>query len=97
MNLQTFRRTILGAGLSALLTVGAAHAQTAGQDMHAAGHDTKNAAVNTGHATKKGYHKTVRGTKTGYHKSVNATKEGYHKTGNGISKLGDKMSGHPNQ
>jgi hypothetical protein len=63
-------------------------AQTAGQDMKDAGHDTKNAAKDTGHGIKKG-------TKTGYRKTKNGTKKAYHKTGSGIAKVGDKMDGKP--
>ena len=75
--------------LAAALTLSAsaipAFAQTDGsakQDMHAAGHDTKNAAVNTGHGiktgTKKGYHKTKHGVKKAYHSTANTLNP--HKT-----------------
>ena len=61
---------------SALAVPSVALAQTAGQDMHAAGSDTKNAADNTGHAvkrtTKKAYHKSKSGTA----KAADKTKEG---------------------
>jgi hypothetical protein len=66
--------------LAAALSLGASAAFAAGvpqdgtkQDMKAAGHDTKNAAVNTGHGiktgTKKVYHKTKHGVKKAYHKT----------------------------
>ncbi len=91
---------------SALAVPSIALAQTAGQDMHAAGTDTKDAAANTGHAvkrtTKKGYHKSKRGTakvagktKEGGTIAVDKTKEGtvkgYDKTKEGVEKVfGDK-------
>jgi Spy/CpxP family protein refolding chaperone len=62
-------RTLALAGLllGSTLAFSAAHAQTAGQDMKNAGHDTANASKDTAHATshatKTGYHKTVHGTK----------------------------------
>lgn len=63
--------------------------QTAGQEMHNAGHDTANAARNAGRATKKGtkkaYRKTKKGTKKVWNKTKNTTrgavqggKEGAH-------------------
>lgn len=69
-------------------------AQTAGQDVHAAGTDTKNAAVNSGHAVKtgtvKGYHATARTTRTATHKTVNGTKTVAHKTADGTRTATDK-------
>ena len=65
----------LAAALSVSLTTGIASAQTDSgtkQDMKAAGHETKDAAVDAGHGikqgTKKAYHKTKRGTKRAAHK-----------------------------
>lgn len=50
----------------------------AGQDLHTAGHETKQAAKDTGHATKKetkkGYNKTKAGTKKAYNKTKDTTK-----------------------
>lgn len=44
------------------------------QDMKSAGHETKNAAVDTGHGiktgTKKVFHKTKHGVKKAYHKTA---------------------------
>ncbi|HEX6495331.1 MAG TPA: hypothetical protein VF018_07610, partial [Acidobacteriaceae bacterium] len=52
-------------------------AQTAGQDIKNAGHDTKAAAKDTGRGiakgTKKGYEKTKEGTEKGYHKTKSGT------------------------
>lgn len=83
-------KTIWTGLLASTLALGSvcAIAQTAGQDMKDAGHDTKNAAKETGHGVKKG-------TKTGYRKTKNGTKKVYHKTGSGLKKLGDKMDGKP--
>lgn len=50
----------------------AAGAQTAGQDIKNAGHDTAD-------ATKQTAHKTVRATKKGTHKAASATKKGANK------------------
>ena len=47
-------------------------AQTAGQDIKNAGHDTAN-------ATKKTAHSVKRGTKKGVHKTARATKKGANK------------------
>jgi hypothetical protein len=49
-----------------------ASAQTAGQDMKNAGHDTAD-------ATKQAAHKTARATKRGTHKAAHATKKGANK------------------
>lgn len=73
--------------LSAVLAFGASSAvtlaQTAGQDMKNAGHETKDATVDAGHGvskgTKKAYHKTKRGTKKAYHKMKRDTKKAARK------------------
>ncbi len=48
------------------------------QDMHDAGHETKNAARDAGHGvkqgTKKAYHATKKGTKKAWHKTKSTTK-----------------------
>ena len=49
-----------------------ANAQTAGQDIKNAGHDTVD-------ATKQTAHKAVRATKKGAHKAAHATKKGANK------------------
>jgi capsid protein len=49
-----------------------AGAQTAGQDMKNAGHDTAD-------ATKQTAHKTAHATKKGAHKAAHATKKGANK------------------
>ncbi len=61
---------------SALALPSCALAQTAGQDMHAAGSDTKNAADNTGHAVKHTTKKTYHKSKSGTAKVAGKTKEG---------------------
>ena len=48
--------TVTGLALAATLSLGTAHAQTVGQDLHDAGHDTA-------HATKTVAHKTAHGTR----------------------------------
>ena len=73
---------------------GAGVAQTAGQDVHAAGSDTRNAAVDSGHAVKsgtsKGYHATARTTRTATHKTVSGTKTVAHKTADGTRTVTNK-------
>jgi hypothetical protein len=89
----------MAACLAAGLGCGAGYAQTAGQDMKDAGHDTKNAAVDTGHATKtttkKAYHKTKSGTKKVYHKTADGTKTATHRTENAGDALAGKPAQHP--
>jgi hypothetical protein len=86
------KKTIWSGLLASTLVLGsvASMAQTAGQDMKDAGHETKQAAKDTGHGIKKG-------TKTAYRKTKNGTKKAYHKTGQGVAKVGDKMEGKPKQ
>lgn len=95
--MKTTSRLFLAAGLAIGLGCSAGYAQTAGQDMKDAGHDTKNAAVDTGHATKtatkKVYRKSKRGTKKAYHKTADATKTAGHRTQN----AGDALAGKPPQ
>jgi hypothetical protein len=99
MKMSAITRIFMAAGLAAGLGCGMAHAQTAGQDMKDAGHDTKNAAVDTGHATKrttkKVYHKTKSGTKTAYHKTANGPKTATHRTENAGDALAGKPADHP--
>lgn len=61
-----------------------------GQDLKAAGQDTKDAATTAGHKTKNGtkkaYHKTKTGVKKGVHKSATETEKG-------AAKLDDKTTG----
>ena len=78
MKLGKLGRFALAAALSVSLSTGLASAQSdsgAKQDMKAAGHETKDAAVDAGHGikqgTKKAYHKTKRGTKRAAHKIHN--------------------------
>jgi predicted small secreted protein len=84
------KRTIWAGLLASTLALASvsAFAQTAGQDIKDAGHETKQAAKNTGKGIKKG-------TKTAYRKTKNGTKTAVHKTGEGAEKLGDKMEGKP--
>ena len=97
MKTENITKCLLSAGLAIVLGSGAAYAQTAGQDMRDAGHDTKNAAVDTGHATKrttkKAYHSTKRGTKKAYRKTAEGTRTATHRTEN----AGDAIAGKPEQ
>ena len=63
-------------------------AQTAKQDMKDAGHDTKDAAVNTGHATKRVTKRVAHKTKRVAVKSKNATE-------NFGDRVADKPETHP--
>ncbi len=84
------KKTIWSGLLASTLVFGSvtAIAQTAGQDMKDAGHETKQAVKDTGHGIKTG-------TKKGYHKTKHGVKKAYHKTGEGVAKVGDKMEGKP--
>ena len=62
------------------------HAQTAKQDMKDAGHDTKDAAVDTGHATKRVTKRAAHKTKRAAIKSKNATEN-----------LGDRIADKPEE
>jgi hypothetical protein len=74
----TMAATIVGFALSV-----AAPAQTAGQDMKDAGHETKEAAKDAGkgtvHATKTAARKTKNGTKHVAHATADATRRGADK------------------
>lgn len=98
LGMNAIRSVLLTAGLSVAMLSGTAIGQTAGQDMHDAGHDTKAAAKDTGHATKrttsKAYHKTKRGTKKVYHKTENGTRTAVHKTENFGDRVADKPETH---
>jgi hypothetical protein len=65
-------------------------AQSAGQDMKNAGHETSDAAKDTGHGVKEGttkaYHSTAHGTQKAYHKTAHGTQKAYHKTAQGTTK-----------
>lgn len=71
-------------------------AQTAGQDIKDAGHDTKDAAKDTGHGVKKGTTKAWHGTKKGTEKAYDGTKSGtetaYDKTKSGTKKVVHKSA-----
>ena len=67
--MKIFRNIALAASLALCLP---AMAQTAGQDIKNAGHDTAD-------ATKKTAHTVKRGTKKGVHKTAHATKKGANK------------------
>lgn len=69
---QLIRHAVLAFFVSGMFLGVSVHAQSAGQDMKNAGHDTAQ-------ATKKTTHKVVRGTKKGVHKTAHATKRGARK------------------
>lgn len=75
---------ILAALVGGLCLTMTAGAQTAGQDMKAAGTETKNATKDAG----KGI---ARGTKTAARKTKNATKKGVHKVASGTEKGAAKV------
>jgi hypothetical protein len=101
---------VSGIALAGLLSLGIAQAQTVGQDMKDAGHDTAHASKTVGHktvhGTKVATHKTVHGTKVAAHdtahgtrvaadKTADVSKEGYHKTVHGTKKVVHKIDGKP--
>lgn len=76
MNLSRWSGVALSAALAVGMSAGAASAQQdtgAKQDMQNAGHDTKDAVVDTGHGIDKGTHKA-------YHKTKYHTKKAWHST-----------------
>jgi hypothetical protein len=99
-----------GIALAGLLSIGVGHAQTVGQDMKDAGHDTAHASKtvahktvrgtkvatrDTVHGTKTATRDTVHGTKVVGHKTERVTKKGYHKTATGTKKVVHKIDGKP--
>jgi hypothetical protein len=80
--------TLLAAALActpALAIAGQSSARdTAGQDVHQAGRDTKNAAKDSGRAVKNGskdaYNDTKHGSKKAWHSTKKGTKKAWHKT-----------------
>lgn len=92
MKLKALSGLVLAATLAVTPLV---MAQTAGQDMKAAGHDTKGAAVNTGHATKRVAKKSYRGTKHVAKKTGHGIEKGATATGHATENLGDKIVGKP--
>ncbi len=88
---------LMGMAFGVLLSIRGAQAQTVGQDMHDAGHDTahasKTVAHKTVHGTKVATRDTVYGTKVAAHKTADASKTGYHKTAAGTKKVAHKMDG----
>jgi hypothetical protein len=89
---------LMAAGLGVAFVCSNAVAQTAGQDMHDAGHETKAATVDaahgTAHGTEKAYHSTKRGTKKVAHKTAHGTKKAWHKTENFGDRVADKPQTH---
>lgn len=91
---MTFRRwsgLALSAALAVGMSAGVASAQqdsSASQDMKNAGHETKDAAIDTGHGidsgTHKAYHKTKYHTKKAYHSTKYHTKRAAHKVHNTV-------------
>lgn len=69
---RLMQQALLGAFLWAAFFGLSASAQTAGQDIKNAGHETADAA-------KQATHKTVRATKKGTHKAAHATKKAANK------------------
>jgi len=111
MEIESMKKLIVsGMALAGLLSLGAAQAQTVGQDMHDAGHDTAHASKTVAHKTVRGTrvathkteygtkvaaHDTEHGTKVAAHKTADVSKEGYHKTVHGTKKVVHKVDGDP--
>ena len=97
MKIKDITNGILVAGLAIGLGAGALYAQTAGQDMKDAGHETKEAAVDTGHATKRVARRTAHKTKVAAKKTGHATKHAAVATGHRTENVGDAVVGKPEQ
>jgi hypothetical protein len=106
MNTHRISRLLIATGLSIGLTAGMAFAQTAGQDMKSAGHETKDAATDAGHATVKGTKKAAHATKKGRAKAADKpgdaaqavghdTKAVAKETGRRTANAGDALAGKP--
>src|SRR5882757_564684 len=111
MQLRHIGSLVLAATFTLTMSSAVAIAQDgAKQDMKAAGHETKDAAIDTGHGvktgttkayhktkhvSKKAYHKTAHGTETAAHDTADVSKKTYHGTVKGTEKLGDKVAGKP--
>jgi hypothetical protein len=84
---SVMKKILLSGGAVVLaLSFGAAHAQTVGQDMKDAGHDTA-------HATKTVAHKTAHGTSVAAHKTAHGTKVAAKDTAHG-TKVAAKDTAH---
>jgi len=106
MKVHRIRQWLVAGGLSLGLATGMAWAQTAGQDMKNAGHETKEAATDAGHATVKGTKKAVHATKKGTAKAADKTgdaaktvghdtKAVAKETGRRTANAGDALAGKP--
>jgi hypothetical protein len=92
------KSSILAAALAVFVVAPAAasRAQTAGQDMKNAGHDTADASRQIGHKTERGTrtaaHDTAHGTKVATHKTVEGTRTAAHGTEHGTSVAAHKTA-----
>lgn len=84
---KLFSASLLAAALAitpVLATAQSSEGDAARQDVHRAGHDTKDAAKHTGRAVKNGtrdtYNDTKSGTKKTWHKTKHTSKKAWHKT-----------------
>ncbi len=87
MNGETYKVKMLNKVLAVsgmLMLASMLPAQTAGQDMKAAGSETKDATKNVAKGTGKA-------VKTGAVKTKHAVKRGTHATASGVSKGADKV------
>lgn len=69
---KLLRQRVLGVFVAGAMFAASATAQTVGQDIKDAGHDTA-------HATKTTAHKVKHGTEKGAHKVAHGTKKAAHK------------------
>ena len=106
MNTKHVRQILVAGALSIGLGAGMAYAQTAGQDLKNAGHETKDATADAAHGTAKGtkkaYHATKKGTETAADKTGDAaktvgndTKKTAKETGRRTENAGDALAGKP--
>lgn len=82
----------LALGLFTVGFAGISYAQTAGQDMKNAGHDTKQAAKDAGKGVAKGAKKTGHAIKNGTKKAANKTADATRK---GAAKVERKTDDQP--
>jgi len=95
MKTRNWAHKLLVPALAMGMGSGMAFAQTAGQDMKDAGHETKEAAKDTGRATKRATKTAVRKTKNGAKTAGHETKEGAKEAGRRTENAGDALAGKP--
>ena len=92
METSRITRCLIAGALALGMGTSLGFAQSAGQDMKNARHETNVVVVVVGHGTvkgtKKAYHATKKGTTTAAHKTANGTETAADKTGDAAKAVG---------